>query len=107
MCQLHIQLRHAILYSKLHFKNPLNFVTKEHTHINFHKFSLIYFYLKGMGDGEVDYKIGGWFYGAGKSSTFVANLKSSGNKFKALGYINLYDCRMVTSAVPAISPISF
>ena len=37
----------------------------------------------------------------------VTNLKSSGKRSAARGYINLYDCRMVTSATPAMSPISF
>lgn len=46
-------------------------------------------------------------YICGNCSIGVANLKSSGNSLAAAGYINLYDCRIVTSATPAISPISF
>ena len=42
----------------------------------------------------------------GSCSIGVSNTKSSGNKACALGYINLYDCLMVTSAAPAMSPIS-
>lgn len=45
-------------------------------------------------------------YACGKLSMVVVNLKSSGNNLAACGWINLYDWRMVTSATPAISPIS-
>lgn len=37
----------------------------------------------------------------------VVNLKSSGKSSAARGYISLYDWRIVTSATPAMSPISF
>lgn len=47
------------------------------------------------------------FYICGNCSIGVVNLKSSGNNLAACGYINLYDCLMVTSATPAMSPISF
>lgn len=46
-------------------------------------------------------------YICGNISIGVVNLKSSGNSLSACGYINLYDWRMVTSATPAMSPISF
>lgn len=43
----------------------------------------------------------------GNCSMGVKNLKSLGNSSAARGYMSLYDCRMVTSATPAMSPISF
>lgn len=46
-------------------------------------------------------------YICGNCSIGVAKLKSSGKSLAADGYINLYDCLMVTSATPAMSPISF
>jgi hypothetical protein len=36
----------------------------------------------------------------------VKNLKSGGKSSATLGNIKRYDCRIVTSATPAISPIS-
>jgi len=46
-------------------------------------------------------------YSCGSSSMGVWNLKSVGNSSAARGNISLYDCLMVTSATPAMSPISF
>ena len=37
----------------------------------------------------------------------VSNLNPSGKSSAAFGNISLYDCRIVTSATPAMSPISF
>lgn len=37
----------------------------------------------------------------------VVKTKTSGNNLAACGYINLYECLIVTSATPAMSPISF
>lgn len=45
-------------------------------------------------------------YSCGSLSTGVSNLKSVGNRSGARGQISLYDCLIVTSATPAISPIS-
>ena len=42
----------------------------------------------------------------GSLSTGVVNLKSLGKSSAARRKISLYDCRIVTSATPAISPIS-
>lgn len=42
----------------------------------------------------------------GRFSIGVLNLKSFGNRSIALGSMDLYDCLMVTSATPAMSPIS-
>lgn len=50
--------------------------------------------------GSVDYTGGNKWMG-------VSNSNSSGKSLLACGYINLYDCRIVTSATPAMSPISF
>ena len=36
----------------------------------------------------------------------MANWKSSGKRSAARGYMSLYECLMVTSATPAMSPIS-
>jgi len=57
---------------------------------------------------------GMWFSGSqcsepvytGSWSSVTANWKSVGNSSCARGYINLYECLMVTSATPAMSPIS-
>lgn len=45
-------------------------------------------------------------YKSGSCSMGVANVKSSGKSAFAWPYINLYDCLMVASATPAMSPIS-
>lgn len=45
-------------------------------------------------------------YSCGSLSTGVSNLKSVGNRSGARGQISLQDCLIVTSATPAISPIS-
>ena len=45
-------------------------------------------------------------YEQGSLSMGIKNLKSGGKSSPALGNIRRYDCRIVTSATPAISPIS-
>ncbi len=43
----------------------------------------------------------------GSCSMGTANLNPSGKRSAALGSMSLYECRMVTSATPAMSAISF
>ena len=47
-----------------------------------------------------------WYDYIGSWSNATANWKSAGKRSAARGYISLYECLMVTSATPAISPIS-
>lgn len=45
-------------------------------------------------------------HSSGSLSTGVSNLKSGGKSSAARGWMRRYDCLMVTSATPAMSPIS-